>query len=86
MYIRWVYTDVVTTKVFKSGNSQAVRIPKQYQFDSDKVEIFKRGDEIVLRPPRRNLGEAFRLLTTMSDDFMKDGREQPEDQERDLFQ
>jgi len=37
-------------KVFQSGNSQAVRLPKEFRFDVDEVEIFRRGDELVLRP------------------------------------
>ncbi len=38
------------TKVFRSGHSQAVRIPKQFQLRVREVEIFKRGEEVVLRP------------------------------------
>jgi len=37
-------------KVFRSGNSQAVRLPKQFQLSVREVEIFKRGEEVVLRP------------------------------------
>ena len=37
-------------KVFKSGNSQAVRLPKGFRLDVREVEIFKRGKEVVLRP------------------------------------
>jgi len=36
-------------KVFKSGNSQAVRLPKEFRFNVSEVEIFKRGNELVLR-------------------------------------
>ena len=39
------------TKVFQSGNSQAVRIPKAFRFDVDEVEIFRCGDEAA--PVRR---------------------------------
>jgi len=38
------------TKVFKSGNSQAVRIPKELQIKDDEVEIIKRGEELIIRP------------------------------------
>ena len=44
-----------TAKVFKSGNSQAVRLPKEFQFDTREVEIFRRGEELVLRKTQRNL-------------------------------
>ena len=71
-----------TAKIIKNGNSQAVRLPKAYQFDVSEVQIFRRGDEIVLKPKPKNLSEAFKLLTEMSDDFMIDGRCQPSVQNR----
>ena len=71
-----------TAKIFKSGNSQAVRLPKAYQFDVSEVQIFRRGDEIVLRRKPQNLARAFEILTEMSDDFMQQGRSQPSIQER----
>lgn len=76
---------ITTTKVFKSGNSQAVRLPKNFQFDVTEVEIFHRGEEIVLRKKMENTKKIFDLLTSLSDDFMEKGREQPPLQERDLF-
>jgi antitoxin VapB len=45
-------------KVFRSGNSQAVRLPKEFRFRTDEVEIFRRGDEVVLREKPRTLMEA----------------------------
>ncbi len=65
---------MATTKVFKSGNSQAVRLPKEYQFDVDEVEISRRGDEVVLRKKPRNLAAAFELLAGLPGDFMEGGR------------
>src|SRR3972149_4096199 len=41
---------VKIAKVFKSGNSQAVRIPREFQLKSDEVEIRRRGDVLILRP------------------------------------
>ena len=35
--------------IFMSGNSQAVRLPKSFRFNGKSVEIFRRGDEVVLR-------------------------------------
>jgi len=64
-----------TTAVFKSGNSQAVRLPKDFQFDVREVEIFRRGDEVVLRRVPRNLSAAFELLASLPVDFMAEGRE-----------
>jgi len=45
------------TTVFQSGNSQAVRLPKDFRFKSKTVEIFRRGDEVVLRERPRTMGE-----------------------------
>ena len=74
-----------TAKIFKSGNSQAVRLPKEFQFDVSEVEIFRRGDEVVLRKKPQNLARVFELLTGLSDDFMENGRRQPPMQEREPF-
>lgn len=71
------------TRVFKSGNSQAVRLPKQFRFQGNEVEILRRGREIVLRESRRNLGRAFAALAAMPKDFMSGGRQDQIPQERD---
>ncbi len=73
------------TKVFQSGNSQAVRLPKEMRFDTSEVEIFKRGNEVVLREKTRSLSDAFKLLTQMPDDFMAEGRQDDKPQERESF-
>ena len=72
-------------KVFQSGNSQAVRLPKEFRFDVTEVEIFRRGEEVILRPKSKNLAQAFKLLTQMPEDFMKDGRDDHPPQEREIF-
>lgn len=59
-----------TAKVFRSGNSQAVRIPVEFQFDTDEVEIFRRNDELVLRKKAKSLEQAFHLLGSLPADFM----------------
>jgi antitoxin VapB len=56
-------------KIFRSGNSQAVRLPKQFRLKSAEVEIFRRGDELVLREKPANLAKAFDLLAGLPDDF-----------------
>jgi antitoxin VapB len=87
-YIQFIYTFVsggafvTRAKVFKSGNSQAVRLPKEFRFRVKEVEILRRGDEIVLREPRRSLARAFELLTSMPEDFFADGRKDEPPQER----
>ncbi|HEY5960525.1 MAG TPA: type II toxin-antitoxin system VapB family antitoxin [Polyangiaceae bacterium] len=71
-----------TTKVFQSGNSQAVRIPVEFQFDVPEVEIERRGNEIVLRPPRLNLMDAFNALADLPSDCFPDERDDSVPQER----
>jgi antitoxin VapB len=52
------------TKVFKSGNSQAVRIPKEFKLEHDEVEIIKRGNELIIKPVlTQNAGVIFDLLS-----------------------
>lgn len=58
---------MATAKVFRSGNSQAVRLPKQFRLTGDEVEIFRRGDEIVLREKPQSLARAFGLLCDLPD-------------------
>jgi antitoxin VapB len=70
-----------TAKVFRSGNSQAVRIPVELQFDTDEVEIFRRDDELVLRKKATSLAQAFHLLASLPDDFLVE-REDDLPQER----
>lgn len=43
-------TILDTAKVFKTGRSQAVRLPKAYRFDTDEVTIERQGDAVILRP------------------------------------
>lgn len=72
-------------KVFKSGNSQAIRLPKEFRFRSKEVEIFKKGNTIILREKTKNLKRAFELLTSLPDDFFSEKREDSIPQERDFF-
>lgn len=48
--------------VFTSGNSQAVRIPKEFQFSTKLVSIVKRGDELVIKPKHRTTAEILASL------------------------
>ena len=73
---------MAVTKVFRSGNSQAVRIPRQFQLDADEVEIHQRGDELVLRKRPTTLAGAFDLLTALSPEMFRGGRKQPKVQKR----
>lgn len=69
-------------RVFRSGNSQAVRIPKEFRIEGDEVEILKRGKSLVLRPRRRSWAALVRSLDRFTDDFMVAGRHQGRAQKR----
>jgi antitoxin VapB len=51
-----------TAKVFMSGNSQAVRLPKEFRFAGPEVEIQRRGTEVVLTERPRRMKEVAALL------------------------
>jgi len=73
-------------KVFKSGNSQAVRIPKDFHLEGKELEIIQKSPhEIILREIPKNLAEAFKILTKFSDDFFAEERKDPLPQKRKLF-
>ena len=63
---------MTTTRVFQNGNSQAVRIPREFQLSATDVEIFQRGEELIIRPHQRDLSHALDILAAMPDDFMAD--------------
>jgi antitoxin VapB len=74
-----------TARIFKSGNSQAIRLPKEFRFSISEVEIFRRGDEVVLREKRRSAAEILQIFESFSEDFMADGRQDLPPQEREAL-
>lgn len=73
---------MATARVFKSGNSQAVRLPKKFRVKSKELEIYRRGDEIVLREKKRGLERALELLASLPDDMFPEGRKDEPPQRR----
>ena len=70
------------SRVFKSGNSQAVRIPKEFHLEGNEVEIRRQGASLILRPKRRSWATLIESLDKFTDDFMEQGRHQPPAQNR----
>lgn len=59
-------TTTVTSKTFRSGNSQAVRLPKEVAFDDDvEVTIERSGDVLTIRPKRISIAEMLRQLDAL---------------------
>ncbi|MDQ6967866.1 MAG: type II toxin-antitoxin system VapB family antitoxin [Mariprofundaceae bacterium] len=73
------------TKIFKNGNSQAVRIPAELAYERADldVEIERIGDEIRIRPARRRLDKVMSKFTQFSVDFMSEGRGKNKESRRD---
>ena len=73
-------------KLFTNGRSQAVRLPKEFRFKGDSVNIKKVGNTVVLSPDEEEemgLGDRlFAAAKKFSPDFMAEGRNQPEQQTR----
>jgi len=74
-----------TAKLFQNGRSQAVRLPKEYQFAGDDVFIQKHGDAVLLIPHEKAWEVFLEGLNGFSEDFMSEGRDQGENQEREAL-
>ena len=73
-----------TAKIFQNGQSQAVRLPKEFRFDDSEVFIKKSGNIVQLIPRSDSWNILFDSLKKFSPDFM-DERTQPELEKRDGF-
>jgi len=67
---------MATTKLFKNGNSQAVRIPSELAYSSWDIDLVieREGDELRIRPAQRRMGDVLAKLARFSPDFMAEGR------------
>jgi antitoxin VapB len=74
-----------TAKLFQNGRSQAVRLPKEYQFKGNEVFIQKHGDAVLIFPYEKAWEIFIEGLNEFSDDFMDIGREQGTNQNRESF-
>lgn len=74
-----------TAKVFKSGNSQALRLPKEFNTDEKQFYIRRIGSSLLLSPKANSWEMVTRSLTSFSDDYFEDGRNQPPIQQRETF-
>ena len=74
-----------TAKLFFNGRSQAVRLPKEYQFKGKNVYIQKVGEAVILVPFDKDWEVFMHGINSFSDDYMAEGRIQGNDQERESF-
>jgi antitoxin VapB len=75
---------VKTAKLFKNGQSQAVRLPRDFRFDDDYVFIKKEGKVVMLIPAKGSWQSLFNSLNKFSDDFLAE-RKQPLTQKREAL-
>ena len=75
--------DRQTAKIFMNGRSQAVRLPKEYRFDTDEVYISKVGDNIVISAKKPTWDEFFASDSAFDESFLNN-RFDAEPQERDF--
>jgi antitoxin VapB len=71
-----------TAKVFWSGRSQAVRLPRAFRVDGREVRIRRRGRAIVLEPVPESWEWLDALAGEVDEDFVSAVGEQPEATER----
>jgi antitoxin VapB len=70
-----------TAKVFKTGRSQAVRLPKEFRFKGDEVGINRVGDVVILFPRNKGWEVLARSLDLFTEDFLAE-RHQPSKPDR----
>lgn len=78
---------MASTKIFKNGNSQAVRIPAELAYERSDLdmEIERIGDEIRIRPARRRLDQLLDKFRQFSPDFMSQGRSENQEGDREAL-
>lgn len=73
-------------KLFRNGRSQAVRLPKEFRFEGDRVRVSRVPDGVLLQPLTMDTKEWFAAMDRMGGDALfKGGRKQPRPQRRKLF-
>jgi antitoxin VapB len=78
---------MASTKLFKNGNSQAVRIPAELAYSTWDVELVieRQGDELRIRPAQRRMGDVLGKFAKFSPDFMTQGRGENVEGEREAL-
>ena len=75
--------EIQTAKIFMNGRSQAVRLPKEFRFDTDEIYISKQGQNIILSAKKPTWDDFFDAKSSFDDTFLADRLDVPP-QERDF--
>ena len=76
---------MTTAKLFKSGRSQAVRLPRAFRFEGREVRVRRFGMGVLLEPTQVDPDSWFAALDRFDEPFLPEGRDQPAAPPRDLF-
>lgn len=71
-----------TAKIFWSGRSQAVRLPKEFRFETDEVRIRRQGNAVILEPIAQDWQWLDKVVGPVDEDFARAATEQPIEQKR----
>jgi len=75
-----------TAKLFRNGRSQAVRLPREFRFEGDRVRVRRAGRGVLVEPMFTDIGEWFAELDQYDEEpFMAGGRRQPPTPKREVF-
>jgi antitoxin VapB len=69
-------------KLFWSGRSQAVRLPKEFRFEGEEVRIRRHGSAVILEPVAEDWAWLDAIAGKLDADFVEAANEQPREQER----
>jgi antitoxin VapB len=72
-----MYMASRTAKVFKNNRSQAVRLPKEFQFETTEVYIRREGEDIILSPRPTNWDSYLMSGPVASDEYMEEVEDLP---------
>ncbi len=75
--------SVQTAKIFMNGRSQAVRLPKEFRFDTDEVYIARQGENIIISAKKPSWDDFFDTKSAFDNDFLQN-RNDKKPQERDF--
>lgn len=75
-----------TAKIFQNGQSQAIRLPKEYRFRGARVYLKRMGNAVVLIPEYDSWQTFIESLSMFSDDFMAERNQPPTQLREDLFE
>jgi antitoxin VapB len=78
---------MLSTRIFRNGNSQAVRIPVELSYERADAEMLieRIGDELRIRPARPSLAGLMERFARFSPEFMAEGRGVHDQHERDVL-